>query len=256
MIKLSHLAAAALLLAAPAMAGAETVSNSFNTTGSAGTMGGLFFSALNDPSLQLRVSGWQSRQSTNDITPAYLQAYSAGLGVIGLGDQSGAGNRHQIDNVGGYTDFLMLQFNRAVTLTSASLNLYQLSGVSGRDSDLAFYNAASLQPAQWNSAINLAAYDTVPSLWTNAAGGSTGGSRALGASGASNIWLLGASFLPTGDRDDGFKLSQISVSEQVAAVPEPGTWATMMLGFAAVGAALRRGVRRPGRAGGASLRTA
>lgn len=245
MIKLSYLAAALSLAAGPV--GAQTVTKTINTTGSMGTNGAygnaLLFSGSTDPSLQLRVTGWQSQQSTNSVTSAYLGAYGTGLGVTGLGDQSGGSNLHQIDNVGGYTDFLLLQFNRAVTLSSASLNLYQMGGVTGVDSDLAFWTAGALKPAQWNSSINLAAYATAPSLWTEIAGGSTGGSRTLGAGAASNVWLLGASFLPTGDRDDGFKLSQVTVTEQVAAVPEPGTWAMMMLGFAAVGAALRRTVR-------------
>lgn len=257
MVKLSHFAIVAMLAAAPA--GAQTV-KTFNTIGSAGVNGSfgnsLGFFAANDSTLQLKVTGWQSNQSTNAIRSAYLGAYGGGLGVTGGDDQSGANNLHQIDNVGGFTDFLLLQFNRAVSLSGVNLNLYQLSGVSGVDSDLAYFNASILKPAQWNAAIDLSSYLTVPSLATEVAGDGASGSRSFGANAPSNYWLIGASFLPTGDRDDGFKLRQISVTEQAAAVPEPATWAAMMLGFGAIGAALRRAARRSRKALGATLRLA
>ena len=55
--------------------------------------------------------------------------------------------------------------------------------------------------------------------------------------GFSKVWLVSASML-TADRDDGFKISSIKVT--TPAVPEPATWAMLMLGFGAIGASLRR----------------
>ncbi|QNP44517.1 PEP-CTERM sorting domain-containing protein [Sphingomonas daechungensis] len=57
-----------------------------------------------------------------------------------------------------------------------------------------------------------------------------------------NAWLIGAAN-PNPDRnDDGFKLSSIVVNP-TPAVPEPATWAMMLIGFGAVGFSMRRGRR-------------
>lgn len=236
---------AAGLVASPAQA-ASVVKN-FDLTGSMADNGpygnALKFSANNDSSLQVKVTGWQSGQFTNRINSAYVGAYGAGIGVTGRIDLGGVGAFHQIDNAFGYTDFLLLQFNRAVTLSSALLNVYQMVGVAGRDSDLAFYNAGGITTTAWDSNIDLSIYSTLPSTWTTVEGGSASGDRTIGATGASTKWLLGAAFLPVGDRDDGFKIQSLSVSE-VAAVPEPASWALMIVGFAAVGMSLRRRTSR------------
>lgn len=231
--------------AAPAHA-ATTVDptlKSFTLTGSMndnGTYGNsLTRSSNEDATLQVKITGWQSNQSTNAITSAYVGAYSPGLGVTGIGDAGGSGAYHQIDNAFGYTDFVLLQFSRAVTLSSAFLNVYQMTNVSGMDSDMAFYNAGAITTAAWDSAVDLTKYKTVPDTWTNIDGTSAGGTRMIGATGASTKWLVGAAFLPTGDRDDGFKLRTLTVSD-VAAVPEPASWALMIVGFGAVGFSLRR----------------
>ena len=243
MANLFKVLAAALVATATPAAAATTV-HSFNTTGSMkddGTYGNaLSFSASTDPTLKLRVTGWQSNQATNDIARAWVGAYGGGLGVTGTRDSNGGSAFHQIDNVRGYTDFVMLQFNRSVTLSGITANTYQMGGVSGRDSDFAFRNAAGVPAASWNAAIDLTAFDTVPSLWTEVAAGGSSGARAMTPGVASNRWLLSASFLPK-DRDDGFKLSQLRVVEQrVAAVPEPATWGMMLIGFGVVGSAMRR----------------
>lgn len=233
------------LAASPAQA-ASVVKN-FDLTGSMADNGAygnaLTRSATNDSSLQVKITGWQSGQISNRITSAYVGAYSTGLGVTGNLDFGGAGAYHQIDNAFGYTDFLLLQFNRAVTLSSAVLNVYQMTGFLNKDSDLAFYNAGGITTTAWDSNIDLSAYSTLPSTWATVAGGSASGDRTIGATGASTKWLLGAAFLPVGDRDDGFKIQSLSVSE-VAAVPEPASWALMIVGFGAVGMSLRRRTSR------------
>lgn len=238
---------ALMMFAAAVPAGAQTVNYTFNTTGNMSDDGvsgnALKFSALSDPTVQMRVTGWQSKQSTNAITSAYVGAYSGGLGITGKGDWNGDGAFHQVDNVGDYTDFLLLQFNRDVILSGVNLNVYNMSGLSNRDSDLAFYNAKILQTASWDSPINLAAYNTVPVTWTTVEGGKSSGSRVIPATTASSKWLVSAAFLPTNDTDDGFKIASLTVTQAVSPVPEPATWAMMLFGFGAAGAGLRRKAR-------------
>ncbi|QGN56117.1 PEPxxWA-CTERM sorting domain-containing protein [Novosphingobium sp. Gsoil 351] len=48
--------------------------------------------------------------------------------------------------------------------------------------------------------------------------------------------MIGAARQNPDSRDDGFKLGAITVS---AAVPEPATWAMMLIGFGFIGGAMR-----------------
>ena len=239
----------AFAFATPGIAAAATVQSTFTTTGNTGLNGTYgqpmtFNASSGSTSLKLQVTAWQSNLLTNAITPAYLGAYSTGLGVTGIGDANGASGYHQIDNAGGYTDFLLLEFNRAVTLSSAVVHSYTLGSSRTKDNDLAFYDASNVVTPQWNTVPTLSNYVTVPGLWTSVDGDGTDGTRTFGATAASTKWLIGAAFTPTLDRDDGFKLSSVSVTESVAAVPEPATWAMMLAGFAAAGGALRLPRRR------------
>lgn len=225
---------------------ADIATRSFVTTGS-GSGSTLTFTSTEDSSLKMIVSAWQANQSTGKINAAALVDYAGGLGVTGLGDLGGAGNFHQIDNAGGYSDFLLLQFNRAVTLGSANLNLYQMQGMTGLDSDLSWFNAGSaILPAQWNATVNLAnpAYTNVPGLWKTVEGSSAAGWRSLNvpSTTASQLWLIGASQIDLAHYD-GFKLAGLQVA---TAVPEPASWAMMIAGVGVVGGALRR--RRAGAA--------
>jgi hypothetical protein len=223
-------------LAVPAVA--APVVYTFNTTGNTSVNGAYgnslsFTATKNGSQLGMTVSAFQSKQSTNDITKAYLGAFSTGLGVTGYGDSNGSSNYHQFDNAGGYTDFVLLTFDRAVSLSSVTLNSYTLGNSRSKDNDLAIFNASALTNP------NLTVYDTVPSAWSAANGSGANGYRVLGDAGVSTRWLVGAAFIPTNDRDDGFKIASIKVAELVAAAPEPGTWAMMLMGFGAIGGVLR-----------------
>lgn len=199
--------------------------------------------STNDSTLKVMITAWQVNQSNNAVTSAFLGAYSGGFGVTGLGDNNGADGKHQIDNVGGYTDFVMLQFSRAVHLETATFNLYQITGVSGMDSDASTYNLSAMAPTTWNSSLNLtgAAGTNNPSSWANTSvGDAVSGSQNLNATaGFSKVWLLSASQLTT-DRNDGFKLAALSVTPQVIALPEPGTWGMLIFGFGGIGLLQRR----------------
>ena len=240
-------------------------------TGNGLTLGesSLTFSANSgDTTLKMMVTAWQVKQSDNSIVAANIGLYNGGglgvTGTVGSNDSAGANNLHAFDNVGGYTDFVLLQFNRDVQLSTASLNVYAINSV--KDSDLSWYNntvAPYVVPAgaAWNSYLNLTAGAGAnsTSVWTNVCGADTNGSRSLtnstplgcGAAGAtttalntaniafSKIWLVSASQLATTDRDDGFKLSALTV-RVTAPVPEPATWAMMIAGFGVIGWSLRR----------------
>ena len=224
------------LLSVPGIAAAQT----FNTTGNMadnGTYGdALFFKPTTAGStLQMRVTGWQSNQLTNAITTAWVGAYGPGLGVTGIGDFSGSYGYHQIDNAGGYTDFVLLQFNAPVALKSLNLNSFTLGTATTKDNDFAIY-AASVPEATWDAAIDLTGYVTVPERWTTIAGSGSDGSVSTGATATSMEWLVGAAF--NSGNNDGFKIASVTVAPATA-VPEPASWAMMILGAGMIGFALR-----------------
>lgn len=214
---------------------AQTVT--FDLTGSMadnGTYGNVLL-PLPTPSassLRLRMTGWQINQTTNAITSAWVGEYSPGTGVTGLGDSNGNNGYHQIDNAGGYTDFVLLQFNQAVTLSQLTLNSFTLGNATTKDNDLAFY-AASFPSAAWNSAITPSFISAAQ--WTTIAGNGTDGARATGATVASTQWLVAAAF--GSGNNDGFKIQSLSV---VSPVPEPASWAMLIFGFGLIGTVLRR----------------
>ena len=245
-IALTAAAIATTAIVASPAAATTTIAYSFNTTGNTaenGTYGNAInFNTANKPStLQMSVTAWQSNLVTNAISSAYLGAYSGGLGVTGIGDANGANGLHQIDNAGVYTDFLLLEFNQAVTLASIKTNSYGINGVI--DNDAVWGDASAFVTSTWNSTAGFSNYFTQPSGFANVADGGSNVSRLTGATTASTKWLVSAAFTPLLDRNDGFKLASVTVAEQVASVPEPATWLTMILGFGLAGAVLRRGRR-------------
>lgn len=260
-MKFRFVASAFLALAIPAAAhAAPTVtfdgtckstasSTQAKCTSVAGAAGAVTIQGTNDATLKVMITAWQANQATSGpnagkITAANLGAFDGGFGVTGTGDQNGANNYHQMDNAGGYTDIIMLQFSRAVQLTSATLNEYGIDNPYGSgnstDSDMSYLALSPLiaVPAQWNSTINLATFVNNTALWTQNDG--TGDRTAtLNTSVFSQVWLISAAQLPTNDRDDAFKLKNLVVNA-TPAVPEPATWAMLMVGFGAIGATLRR----------------
>lgn len=253
MRKMVNIMAVALATAAtPAMAtdfiftttgGGLTATNS-NVDGNART-----YSAIKDgQTLDVRATGWSNDGTIRD---SRLMSYSGGLGVIsGDDDATGANNTHTIDNQN-RSDFILLQFSQAVTLTSATLNAFAI-GSRGIDTDATYAWANS--PFAWNAGLplNNGSYATFSSHLT---GISTVDSVALngvrplsltnasGSRASGNLWLIGAAQANVDGIIDAFKLAGFTASTP-GAVPEPATWAMMILGFGMVGGATRRRKRQ------------
>jgi hypothetical protein len=243
-MKISLLAAAAAIAVGAAPASAVT----FVTTGNTGVNGSYGNAAIytsQTGGFQLRASAWHAVLDPNGftytITNAYLGQYGGGLGVTAVNDSNGANNLHTADNHQGF-DFVLLQFDRTVTLTGADLNTYSINGSTDND---AWVGAGKTNLA-WTSTINLAAAANNLLTQSLISGGasikSSAGTPAArsftsystGRTG--NVWIIGADFKNT-DGIDGFKITNILAN---AAVPEPATWGMMIAGFGLAGTALRR----------------
>lgn len=229
--------AAALAAASIGSAQANTYVFNFSGNDNSGTLGAAGNSRTTtstDASVSVRATAWNTDFTT--VLSSYLGAFSKGYGV---GD--GALDQHFADSFG-TTDFVLLQFSRPVVLTSAVLNVFSNPAFgTPADSDASF--AVGYAPAgSWTGNL-FASGDSQASVASNFYGSFTsyvtsnlphGVARSVNGGGLNgNVWLVAAGGV---DRNfDGFKLAQITA----AAVPEPATWALMILGFGAIGFAMR-----------------
>ena len=195
---------------------------------------------------------------TNSLTPSVSAAikYTEGLGIDPAGD-----DRHTIDNSQGY-DFILLRFESAVALTGASfanLNWYNDSSPD-TDATISFAPVAlsslgqsystNLSGSAGNAffnAVGTPLYDN--SFDSNSTALVNGYSNRTFNGGVnpnvSQVWIIGASITNLDRKVDSFKLKSITygVPPSTGTVPEPATWALLILGFGTVGGALRRKVR-------------
>ncbi|UAK24681.1 PEPxxWA-CTERM sorting domain-containing protein [Sphingomonas nostoxanthinifaciens] len=196
--------------------------------------------------LTVKVTAWHandsntSANSVDSISAATLGVYQgAGLGDL-YGTDKDSNGTHQIDNVGGGADFLMLQFSQDVSLNSISRNVYSISGATCCDSDAAYWGDIGnlLGSPSSSASIDLTKYVLDESTFTSLAGGKSASTTALSDTGLASVWLVSAAF---NQSNDAFKLSGISVSPAPISspAPEPASWAMMIVGFGAVGAGMR-----------------
>ncbi|MEN2786102.1 PEPxxWA-CTERM sorting domain-containing protein [Sphingomonas qilianensis] len=221
---------------------------SFTNKGSTSAAGvNSYTFASNDGSMSVKATAWHANDrntsavTTDTISRAKLGFWSnGGLGVI-YGTDSAANGMHQIDNAGSGAgaDFVMLQFDRDVTIDSLSRNVYRMSGVACCDSDAAFWaDTSNIFGAPSLSAnLSLTSSQFNESIFTTLTGNGSSGTTKLGSSIAASVWFISAAH---NQKNDGFKISDLTV---ITAVPEPATWAMMVLGFGFVGAAMRRRIR-------------
>lgn len=202
-----------------------------------------FFSATS-PTLgtfNVRATAW-SLETVNGNTyvrDSKLMVYDGGLGVISNDDGNGDQNRHTIDN-NVRKDFILLQFDKHVRFISATFNTYSVRGAT-RDSDATFKYGVMDGGLEWNDSLQFLNNQNVSSLNAlfdggfTSLGGSASNTRDINPGRyAGDIWLVGADFINSDRKTDGFKFTNLAV------VPEPGTWAMMIAGFGLVGAAMRR----------------
>jgi hypothetical protein len=206
-----------------------------------------FFTAISapgDPIRKVRVTAWSLHTvgSIQYVRDSKLMVYSGGLGVISDDDNGGSSNQHTIDN-SKRKDFIILQFDQPLRLLSATFNTYSVLGTS-TDSDATFkYGWSWTMP--WNQsqplrdAINDEPRSDLEALFVGtftSTGPGTSNSRDINPEGKwGNIWLIGADFNSTSTtKIDGFKITNLAV------IPEPATWATMIVGFGLMGASMRR----------------
>lgn len=217
------------------------------TGGSSSTSGAdanarTFSATSGGTTLNMRVTGWSltSPSLLGLVRDSYLGFYNSGLGVTS-GDESGSGNTHTADNQNRY-DFFVLQFDQAVSLVSGTFTPYSLGGYLDTDATVGFGTTNT----PWNSqpALNNQSFQTLSGVFNGGfstlTGNGTTNTRLLNpAANIGNIWLVGAAFNNADRRTDSFKFSNLTVSGSTS-VPEPATWAMMIMGFGLVGSAMRR----------------
>lgn len=174
-------------------------------------------------SVSVVASAWST---LNSITSAaWLGNYPEGLGV-----KNSFLDQNSVDNYAG-VDYVLLQFSRPVSLTSAFLTAkgYPVFGQPVKDADAVFSYGSTASTTAGSIVSPATASNTVlGTLRTVATAGETGKFWAIAASGTDRTF-------------DAFKIGQITVS----AVPEPATWAMMILGMGAVGMAMRSRRAKP-----------
>jgi hypothetical protein len=221
--------------------GTYEASTAGNVTGAA-AVPQTFSSTSDGSTLNVKVTAWHANDpnsnavTTDSISAARLGYWSgAGMGVL-FGNDTGSNGTHQIDNVGGGVDFVMLQFDQDVTLTGMGRNVYSMAaaGVSCCSSRAQYWADPSDFLGQPSSTVGipLQNYLIDESTFKNI---DSQGQFNAGTTAAS-VWLISAAFNQT---TDGFKISSLG-AKTVSAVPEPATWAMMMIGFGAIGCGLRR----------------
>lgn len=232
--------AAALFAFATPAAASVTITFSGSGSGTDGTDGNI--RPFSNGGISVQASGWSYEGST--LETAFLGRYSSGLGVTNNSEGNGStNNNHTVDNLG-QRDFILLVFNQAVNIQSAVLAPFDISPTANdNDAWVSYANLGGLftSPTPTAVPLNSALWALLNANdWTVSGNMSSPYSTSLNSAGLyGNAWLIGAGN-PNPDRnDDGFKLSSIVVNP-APAVPEPATWAMMLMGFGAAGYSMRR----------------
>ena len=250
---------AALGLVAPAAAEQVNITTTgftppFGEVGNTATFSG----TSNGVTVNVLASAWTAT-ATDDGGYTFAQSY-LGRGPLGLGVTSadelltnGMFRFDRLDNLDGF-DFVLFQFDQAVTISSAILNQTSLlNGTQDNESSV----GAGMTSLPWNTRLDLsdaAVFDALsigfndvdrllpPDIFTRPdvpfnLGGLTG-----------NVWMIGANLnnddtVTFGNGSspsyDAFNIQRLTVNT-AGAVPEPAAWAMMLVGFSAVGLGMRR----------------
>lgn len=240
-INLRRYAFAAGLVAALAVASPASAATTITFTGSSATDGADGnIRSFSNGSFSVQASAWSYEGTT--LETAWLGRFSSGLGVTNNSEGNGSSNNsHTIDNLG-QSDFVLLVFNQAVNISSAQLVPFDISATANDNDARVSYTsfAGAFTPIPTAFTTGSSFWASLASASYNVSGNMTSpyGTSLNSAGKFGNIWLIGAASPNPDYRDDGFKLKSITVS--TPAVPEPSTWAMMLLGFGLAGASLRR----------------
>lgn len=199
----------------------------------------------------VNASAWtlSTTGSTTNLYKSFLglytpgqPGYDAGLGVTNR-FESGTSPTHTIDNSSDGThldkDFVLLQFDRKVNLTQAWLDAYG-------DTDLSIGYANPVGPLGWDGTSYTASTFAPFTFYDQTNTGNADGWYNIAPNGGvmASTWIV-AALAPTNSNTavdryaDLFKLTAIKVNT-APAVPEPATWAMMIVGFGAIGGLVRR----------------
>jgi hypothetical protein len=256
MTRFVHLAiaAGALFAAMPAQAADFIISTATGTSNGKAITDGTPYSTINyvvkstdgKSTMNVRATAW-TLLTNGTYQSAQIGSWgSNGLGIYQTGEST-SGNYHTIDNKNGW-EFMVLQFDQAVSLQSAVLTPYTLSGNNYADNDAfiargslgfgAAMTAASLKTLA--DGLNVDTSKQSGEAWFNSDSTKYSSNKQtynLSPSQGGNVWVIGGSYFGPDNQNDAFKLNSIVVK---SAVPEPATWMTMIMGFGMIGAAVRR----------------
>lgn len=251
-------ATAALGMAAPAAA--EQVN--INTTGFTPPFGPVgnsatFSGTSNGVTVTVLASGWTATPNDTGgytFAPSYLGRGPLGLGVTSADEllTNGMFRFDRVDNNNGF-DFVLLQFDQIVTITSAILNQTSLlNGTEDNESSV----GAGMTNLPWNTRLDLSnasVFDDLGISFNDVARSLppdifTRPDVPFGLGGlAGNVWMIGANLHNddtvtfgsiTSPSFDAFNIQRLTVNT-AGAVPEPASWAMMLIGFGVVGLGMR-----------------
>ncbi len=217
-----------------------------------------FAGTANGTTVNVLASGWTATPDDNGgytFAPSYMSRGLLGLGVTSADEllTNGMFRFDRLDNLDGF-DFVLFQFDQNVTISSAILNdTSLLNGVRDNESTV----GVGMSSLSWDTMLDLsdaAVFDGL-SIGFHDVARHLEASPAVrpvvpfGVDGlAGNVWMIGANLhnddtVVRGNEAtpsyDAFNIQKLTVST-VAAVPEPASWALMLVGFGAAGMGLRR----------------
>lgn len=236
----SLISAALVAAATPSMA-ATIVFSDGGTGVSSGDV--IFTAGTGSEAVQVRASAWTLNGNT--VSASTLGVYSNGLGVTNGNEGSGGGNSHTIDNLNGI-DFIVLQFDKKVSLSDATFAAYQQTGYSYTDTDATIGYGTTA--TAWNSSLNLVGNVSllnalVPTSQQYSIGNvGTQGTNTTNIDPllySGNVWIVSASMANPDNKYDSFKLNYLNYTTKMP-VPEPATWMMMISGFGMIGSTMRR----------------
>ncbi|WP_239018306.1 PEPxxWA-CTERM sorting domain-containing protein [Sphingomonas flavalba] len=215
----------------------------------------IFTGTANGTTISALASAWSAtRNADGSLTFASSRLVGGILGLGVLSEAEGAAGSFngfgRMDNADQF-DFILFQFDRDVTITSAVMNAGRvLNGLPDNESSVGAVTSA----APWNTVLDLSDPATFAglSMTFNDIDGLIDPSPIVRTDVpfhlpgmAGNVWMIGATLnnqdivtFGNGSTEsfDAYYLARLTVNS----VPEPASWAMMLAGFGLVGAGMRR----------------